>query len=261
MVRKKYGFLLTFCMLLFCAVTMLGCGGKIYTMTFRVDDRLHSAVGKYEVGDLILMPNDPVKEGYTFSRWSIDIPKTMPAKDLVAYARFTPNHYKITFHYAGATGGNSLIYLDVTYDAVVGELPTPEKEGYNFVGWYDANNVKYTANTIYKNPADTALTAKYVANDVTVSFYGDDKYLTPITTKTVKYGASLSDIPTPPSKKGYTASWSVTDFSSITGNLKVHPVYTANTYTISYNADNGDDINKRDKPEAILVKENKEAIL
>ena len=240
MVRKKYGFLLTFCMMLFCAVTMLGCGGKIYTMTFRVDDKLHSAVGKYQEGDLILLPNDPVKEGYTFSRWSIDIPKNMPAKDLVAHARFTPNHYKITFHYAGATSGNSLIYLDVTYDAVVGELPTPEKEGYNFSGWYDSNNVKYTADTIYKNASDTALTAKYVANDVTVSFYGDDKYLTPITTKTVKFGSSLADIPNPPSKKGYTASWSVTDFSSITGNLKVHPVYTANTYTISYNADNGE---------------------
>ena len=241
MARKKHSIIFAICMLLF-AITMIGCGGKIYTMTFRVGDTLYSSVGKYQEGDLILLPNNPTKEGYTFSRWSIDIPKTMPSKDLVAYARFIPNQYKITFNYAGATGGVTLNQLDVTYDAAIGELPTPEKEGYNFSGWFDSNNVKYTSDTIYKNADNTNLIAKYIANDVTVSFYADDKYLVPITNKTVKFGSALEDIPTPPSKKGYSAKWSITDFSSVEGNIKVHPVYTANSYTISFNADNGTSI-------------------
>ena len=74
--------LLSIC-LVFIASIMVACGSKIYTMTFRVGDTLYSSVGKYQEGDLILLPNDPTKPGYTFSRWSIDIPKTMPAKDLL----------------------------------------------------------------------------------------------------------------------------------------------------------------------------------
>ena len=70
-------------MLLF-AITMIGCGGKIYTMTFRVGDTLYSSVGKYQEGDLILLPNNPTKEGYTFSGWS-EAPATMPAVDVDVY--------------------------------------------------------------------------------------------------------------------------------------------------------------------------------
>lgn len=52
--------------------------------------------------------------------------------------------------------------------------------------------------------------------------------------KTVKEGESLTDIPEPVSEKGYTIVWDRTDFSSVTENITVTAVKTANVYTITY---------------------------
>ncbi len=51
----------------------------------------------------------------------------------------------------------------------VGQLPSPKRSGYNFDGWYDSNNVKYTSDDPVIN-SNTTLTAKWTQHDVTVSF-------------------------------------------------------------------------------------------
>ncbi len=57
--------------------------------------------------------------------------------------------------------------------------------------------------------------------------------------KTVKEGEVLTDIPAVNQKTGYTTVWSVTDFSNITANMTVTAVSTANEYTITYDAGEG----------------------
>ena len=52
-------------------------------------------------------------------------------------------------------------------------------------------------------------------------------------------GEALTDVPTPTQKTGYTTVWSVTEFSSITENMTVTAVTTANEYTITYDAGEG----------------------
>ncbi len=51
---------------------------------------------------------------------------------------------------------------------------------------------------------------------------------------TVKVGEAFTQIPTPIEKAGYDVTWSVTDFSSITGNMTVRAVATPKTYKIFY---------------------------
>lgn len=57
--------------------------------------------------------------------------------------------------------------------------------------------------------------------------------------KEVEEGKALTDIPTPTQKTGYTVKWSVEDFSSVTENMTVEVVSTANEYTITYEANGG----------------------
>ena len=57
--------------------------------------------------------------------------------------------------------------------------------------------------------------------------------------KTVKQGEDLTDIPTPKEKTGYTVVWDITDFTNITEDMEVNAVATANTYTITYDANGG----------------------
>lgn len=94
--------------------------------------------------------------------------------------------YNITFD---SDGGSEIAPRAVTYKKPIGELPTPIKEGYYFMGWYNTdisfeyNEIKIglssivtkealpiTADTVYNIDRDAVLTAKW--NKIcTVEFY------------------------------------------------------------------------------------------
>ena len=58
-------------------------------------------------------------------------------------------------------------------------------------------------------------------------------------TKKVEEGKDLTDIPSPVEKEGYTIVWEDINLTNITGNLVVNAIATANSYTITYNANGG----------------------
>ena len=57
--------------------------------------------------------------------------------------------------------------------------------------------------------------------------------------RTVNAGEALTDVPAPQEKIGYTVVWNTQDFSSVTQDLTVEAVATANTYKITYDAGDG----------------------
>ena len=57
--------------------------------------------------------------------------------------------------------------------------------------------------------------------------------------KTVEKGATLTDIPAPKDKVGYSVTWNVAEFVGITENITVTAVETANNYTITYQPGDG----------------------
>lgn len=75
------------------------------------------------------------------------------------YVKYKANDYTLYFN---ANGGKcDTTSKTVTYDAKVGTLPTPTKEGEVFMGWYDEAGNKYTSETVYKVAGDTTLYAKW----------------------------------------------------------------------------------------------------
>ncbi len=57
--------------------------------------------------------------------------------------------------------------------------------------------------------------------------------------KTIEKGQALTDIPTAQGKTGYTVTWDTTDFTKVTENIIVNAVESANTYTVTYDANGG----------------------
>ena len=57
--------------------------------------------------------------------------------------------------------------------------------------------------------------------------------------KTVEKGATLTDIPAPKDKVGYSVTWNVAEFVDIYENITVTAVETANNYTITYQPGDG----------------------
>jgi uncharacterized repeat protein (TIGR02543 family) len=189
------------------------------------------------------------------------------------YAKWTVIIYTLTYDYKGATGGNSAGGITVTYDSSY-TLAVPTKTGYTFGGWYsgwDAANNTVSGTQLtnssggslanWTGTANATVYAKWTVNTYTLTY--DYKGATggnSAGSATVTYGASYTlAVPT---KTGYTfggwySGWDAANNTVASGtqltnssgaslanwtgtaNATVYAKWTANTYTVIYNANGG----------------------
>jgi uncharacterized repeat protein (TIGR02543 family) len=100
-----------------------------YTVTYLVDGEEYASY-TVEYGAAVPVPEEPVKEGHTFSGWS-EAPATMPAHDITIEGSFTVNSYTVTY----LVDGEEYASYTVEYGAAVPVPENPTKEGYIFEGW------------------------------------------------------------------------------------------------------------------------------
>ncbi len=100
-----------------------------YTITYQVAGVTY-LTETYEYGAPIIKPQDPQKEGNTFTGWSNPIPDVMPAKNLIFKAKFTINNYTITYQVEGEED----TIRTYQYGSRIGMFK-PFKQGLSFVDW------------------------------------------------------------------------------------------------------------------------------
>ena len=138
--------------------------------------------------------------------WNPEVAETVD--ESVAYvAQWTANQYWVGFD---SNGGEDLTdyYKRVTFDSAYGKLPAPEREAYDFAGWYDENGDLVTAESIYQFAKNTMLTAHWTLKTFTVTFEAEGET---VDTIVVDWGTVLTDedYPEVPAKEGYTGAWNV----------------------------------------------------
>ena len=192
-----------------------------YKLTFMVDDQVYSQTD-VEYDAAIVVPENPTKEGYTFTSWDAAIPEKMPANDLTFNAQFTINQYSMTFVF-GNGQENQVITQD--YGTAL-TAPTPnEWTGHTFKGW----NPEVPA-TI---PAeDKTFTAQWDVNKYKLTFMVDDQVYSQTD---VEYDAAIV-VPENPTKEGYTfTSWDAAIPEKMPANdLTFNAQFTINQYYVIY---------------------------
>ena len=115
-----------------------------YTVSFDVDGGSTVNAQKVLNGDVAAKPADPSKDGNAFIGWYTDkeyktafaFDTTVVTADTTLYARFEKHaagqpEYKVSF------AGDGVIYDPIrTVNGIAYQLPTPTKEGAEFVGWW-----------------------------------------------------------------------------------------------------------------------------
>ena len=137
----------------------------------------------------------------------------------------TTGVYTVTFDYNGATGGNTVASKQVTLGQTYGELPTPTKTGYTFMGWHGKNilNVEEWLNSF--NQGSNCSVTK-TNNSLSLTATGDDCY-------SASWGYDTAyRIYVKPSTN-YTLSWKSNN-TSVSGNVLVFKNNIANAENISY---------------------------
>lgn len=100
----------------------------------------------YTVETETILLGEPTKEGYDFGGWytSSDFEEGPDVTEIPAgstgdktfYAKWTPITYNIIYKLDGGENPAAAVETYTIEDEVT--LPTPEKSGYTFLGWYDA---------------------------------------------------------------------------------------------------------------------------
>ena len=133
----------------------------------------------------------PARDGYTFVGWSPVVEETVSG-NATYEALWTPNIYTITFDVSGGQLDNR--EMTATFDAPVGTLPTPTRDGYTFGGWIDHAGNIYTAETVYTVVGDLFLIAVWEPNQYTLTLEVEGEVLDTIT---VTFGELVDELPVP----------------------------------------------------------------
>ena len=163
-------------------------------------------------------PLTPTRTGYEFAGWYTE--KDGGAKvelgDVVTsshtlYAHWTANEYTVTFDANGGTVTPET--MKVTYGSHYGELPTPTRKGYTFVGWFTNPNggTQVKADAEVTTAADRTLHAHWTQNIHTVTIKAD-KDGKVIESQRIPEGGLAKKPAKEPVREGYTfIGWQAND--------------------------------------------------
>ena len=139
-----------------------------YTITLDTNGGPNVSPIKYTVEDSFTLPY-PLRPGYEFAGWTLDGSGMLPATTLIIYYGTTGDlHYKaewrlaeytITMDLSGGSGQEKMVYTITDEDF---ELPTPTRNGYEFVGWTGERIT--TPQTSVKIPRGSTGNKAYTAN-------------------------------------------------------------------------------------------------
>lgn len=179
----------------------------------------------------------PKRTGYAFAGWytardggeKVTAERRMGAADTTLYAHWTIDRYLLTYI---ANGGKCAV-ADAWfgYGEDYGELPTPEREGYTFDGWYTdpENGAQVTAQT-KMGSSPTTIYAHWKANAYSVTF--DANGGGNVANKKVIFGGVYGTLPVPQKQKYVFLGWytlknggvQVTSTTKVT-ETKAHTLY------------------------------------
>ena len=139
-----------------------------YTITLDTNGGPNVSPIKYTVEDSFTLPY-PLRPGYEFAGWTLDGSGMLPATTLIIYYGTTGDlHYKAEWRLAeytinmdlnGGSGKEKVVYTITDEDF---ELPTPTRNGYEFVGWTGEGIT--TPQRIVKIPKGSTGNKAYTAN-------------------------------------------------------------------------------------------------
>ena len=122
---------------------------NFYTLKFVVDGEV-IIEERVAFDSPIITPQNPEKEGYTFTGWDANVPEKMPATDLTFTAQFVINKYNVIY----IVNGQEWARDEVTYNEPIVLREYTPQAGELFMGWVSdqeyilmpAHDVTYTAN-------------------------------------------------------------------------------------------------------------------
>ncbi len=155
----------------------------------------------------------PTRNGYQFKAWMVGtdtLKSTTPwnyTSDTTAVALWEAKSYTLTLN--ANNGTVTPTSMEVTFDAVIGELASPSRNGYTFDNWTIGSET-ITATTTWNYTENQTAIANWTVNNYTLHF----DYNTTLGTigrmqQTVTYGTILDSLPIPTHNDSIFTGWMI----------------------------------------------------
>lgn len=211
----------------------------------------------YNPGDNIRFLDSPIKDNYDFGGWFTEengggtqyTTSSTVYSNLILYAKWTGKPKTVTLE---PENGESSAYVDYKYGDIFVIPETPERDGYDFKGWFtqqDGKGTQYTSATVIT--ADITLYAKWTRKCYTVTYYPENG--NSVSTVEFYHGDSFSAPEI--QREGYTlVGWYVdtndettkyTDQDVIYSSLELHAKWDKNVYWVYLDGDNGEPVYRK----------------
>ena len=76
------------------------------------------------------------RTGYSLAGWVPSVDAIVPSSNVTYAAQWSANHYVIQFDANGGVLDDDAAVVEVVYDSQYGEMPTPSRAYYGFLGWF-----------------------------------------------------------------------------------------------------------------------------
>jgi uncharacterized repeat protein (TIGR02543 family) len=229
-----------------------GTSEETFTVTFDSKGGSHVYVETVVKGGMATRPDNPTWDGYGFVRWCndeiLDMEydfETPVTSDITLYAQWSANTYMVTFKSDD---------INTLYTAVVGEGGTvtrpeenPTRNGYIFDGWYSNSSLTTPYNFDNQIYSDITIYAKWL-QQFTVTFETNGgSYVPP---RTITQGGTVTRPDNPTLGGNGFVRWcsdetldTEYDFKTpVTSDITLYAQWSENTYTITFNSNDGSPI-------------------
>ena len=193
----------------------------IYTVTFKDYDDNELKTEEVSKGNDATAPDDPEREGYTFTGWDVDF--TNVQEDLTVTAEYTANTYTVVF--VDGETGDEIESQTIEYGKSATEpeeMPNHEEDGRVFDNWdADFDVIK----------EDLTVTAQYKTMTFTVTFLGYEDVL--IDEQIVEWDQSAKT-PDVPEVEGHVFMGWDQSYTHVKSDLTIHAKYEAETFYVVF---------------------------
>ena len=197
----------------------------------------------------------PTRADHEFDGWYMDVvgvrEKVTEAyvykEDVTLYAHwvYTSVHHTITFNATGGTVDPPTEETDA--GGILQDLPTPEREGYAFTGWYTEKTGGTAVSTSTVFTSAQTVYAQWIlitAGMYTVTFNAHGGIVTPKSGTTGEDGKLFVPLPTP-TREGYAFMGWISEDGTVTAgtvfeeDATIHAQWTIIHYTITFDPNGG----------------------
>ena len=226
-----------------------------HTVTFKDGEKTLYTL-KVAGGELLKLPVVDERTGYTFDGWYKDDGTKIEAGDEVTgnitlYAKWTADTYTIAYNLNGGNNADNPTSYNIETSTIT--LADPTKTGYTFGGWYTDETFSEEKTEITEgSTGDITLHAKWTADTYTIAYNlngGENNVDNPTSYNVETETITLSST----TKTGYTFDgWydnanltgeKITQIAKgSTGNITLYAKWTADTYTIAYKLNGGNNV-------------------